>query len=261
MLNELLKSCLKLCHPLGLTWLLLTVWLVRTLWLRRWYGALLPTLAWLLLTTFTCTPFTSWLMAGLENQVPRVPIASLPVADAIICLGGAGEPSLTEPTGFHFRGAADRVSTAVSVAAAGKSNLIILGGGAYKEDGRPLAEADFVLAHLQQARATTAALHSLGACADTHDEAVKVAALAKERGLKSFLLVTSAAHMPRSVAVFQKAGLEVTPVPCNYLSSYHQVGARKGRFFHLPSIASFETFTSWFHEIVGMWVYRWRGWV
>ena len=37
-----------------------------------------------------------------------------------------------------------------------------------------------------------------------------------DRGLRNCLLITSAFHMPRSVALFQKAGISVMPWPVDY---------------------------------------------
>ena len=65
--------------------------------------------------------------------------------------------------------------------------------------------------------------------------------------------------MPRSMATFQKAGVQVVAVPCNYLSSLNQVNDLQ--WFHLPSDHGFEIFNFWLHEILGDWVYRWRGWI
>ncbi len=51
---------------------------------------------------------------------------------------------------------------------------------------------------------------------DTHDNAVNSAQLLKARGMHRILLVTSAYHMRRSVALFEAQGLEVVPAPTDY---------------------------------------------
>jgi uncharacterized SAM-binding protein YcdF (DUF218 family) len=88
---------------------------------------------------------------------------------------------------------------------------------------------------------------------------VKTAKLMRERGWGKVLLVTSAYHMPRAAGTFRSAGVEVIEVPCNYVSSVNRVGDLN--WFHLPHSEAFLVFGSWFHEIVGTWVYRWRGWL
>lgn len=255
----ILKTVLNLIQPLSLIWLVLGLWLLRKVIQQRSLGLLAPGAAWLLLTVLTCTPLASYLLAGLEDQLPKVKVAELPQADAILCLGGGVEPSLAEPNGIQLKSAADRLATALTLAAAGKAPLLILGGGGYPHEGQMYSEADAVSDYLHAHVSLKTDIHSLGICSDTHDEAVKVAGLMQQRGLKQLLLVTSACHMPRSLAVFRKAGVNAIPVPCNYTSSLNRLGEM--HWLHLPHEQGFESFNGWLHEIVGYWVYRWRGWI
>lgn len=257
--NALLKTILQFTQPLCIIWLLLGIWLLRLLWNRRGGQLWMPATSWVLLTVISCTPIASLLLAGLENQIPKVQLNQLPAADAILCLGGGVEPSLSEPTGFHLKIGADRLSTALTLAAAGKAPLLILGGGGYPHQGQTFSEADAVRDYLAAHVPLKIQLHSIGVCSDTHDEALKVAALMKQRGLKRLLLVTSASHMPRAVATFSKAGVQAIPVPCNYLSSLNHLGDLQ--WLHWPSHHGFEIFACWMHEIIGHYVYLWRGWI
>jgi uncharacterized SAM-binding protein YcdF (DUF218 family) len=257
--NTLLKTVLQFTQPLCLIWLLLGIWLLRLLWNRRGGHLWMPATSWVLLTVISCTPIASILLAGLENQIPKVQLNQLPAADAILCLGGGVEPSLSEPTGFHLKIGADRLSTALTLAAAGKAPLLILGGGGYPHQGQTFSEADAVRDYLADHVSLNLQLHSIGVCSDTHDEALKVAALMKQRGLKRLLLVTSASHMPRAVATFRKTDVQVIPVPCNYLSSLNHLG--DFHWLHWPSYHGFEIFAYWMHEIIGHYVYLWRGWI
>lgn len=51
---------------------------------------------------------------------------------------------------------------------------------------------------------------------NTEEEAKLIA----ERGMKRVLLVTSAWHMPRAKALFERAGMEVVEAPCDYEMHY-----------------------------------------
>jgi len=51
---------------------------------------------------------------------------------------------------------------------------------------------------------------------NTYENAVLSKALANPKSNETWLLVTSAAHLPRSVGIFQKLNWQVTPVPCDY---------------------------------------------
>jgi uncharacterized SAM-binding protein YcdF (DUF218 family) len=81
---------------------------------------------------------------------------------------------------------------------------------------------------------------------DTEEEAANIAAIINS---KKFILITSAAHMPRSMALFAKHGLHPIPAPTDY-----QVReARKpnpGRFF--PTVGSLGQVETAMHEYLGL---------
>jgi uncharacterized SAM-binding protein YcdF (DUF218 family) len=254
-----LKQLVLFIHPLGFAWLVIGLWLIQRLWKRELRSVWLPAIAWLGLTLFTCTPLTSLLLLGLEDQYPSVKIEDAPTADAIICLGGGAAPSLHEPARVNFNNSVDRMTSALGLLAVGKAPILIVTGGGYEEAGVMHSEADAAVAYLKQTLKLPQPIESLGVCLDTHDEALKISVMAKEKGWKRVLLVTSAAHMPRSVAVFTKAGVKVDPIPCDYLSSFKNIGDRK--WIHLPSLNSNQGIAAWIHEVLGLVVYRLRGWI
>lgn len=256
---SLLKELVLFIHPLGFAWLVIGLWLVRRLWRREFGAACLPGVAWLGLTLFTCTPLTSWLLLGLEDQYPSVKIEDAPTADAIVCLGGGAAPSLHEPTRVNFNNSVDRLISSLGLLARGKAPIMIVTGGGYEQEGVMYSEADAAVAYLKDTLKLPHNIVSLGVCKDTHDEALKIAAMAKDKSWARVLLVTSAAHMPRSVAVFAKAGVKVDPIPCDYLSSFKNIGDR--RWVHFPSLNSNQGIAAWIHEALGLVVYRLRGWI
>jgi uncharacterized SAM-binding protein YcdF (DUF218 family) len=74
----------------------------------------------------------------------------------------------------------------------------------------------------------------------------------------STLLVTSAAHMPRSVAAFEKVGVEVFPVS----TDVRVVGASKFTMFDfLPHAGALSMTTDAMREWLGRKVYQFRGWM
>ena len=255
----MMKALLPLFNPLVLIWLLLGIWLVRRGLRRQWKELWMPGLAWLILSLISCTALPSWLIGRLESATPLTRMEDLPTADAIVCLGGGVEPSLVEPTGLHLKTAADRPSTALTVFRAGKAPVLVLGGGGYERGNRLLSEADHIQSALVKIGFAADALVSLGVCADTHDEAVKVAAEAKAKSWQRCILITSAAHLPRATATFAKAGVTTVPLPCNYLAAGSRVTPRP--WLHLPKAEGFEIFGAWSHEVIGHIIYRWRGWL
>ena len=88
----------------------------------------------------------------------------------------------------------------------------------------------------------------------------EVAVLARERGWKRILLVTSATHMRRAAAVFRTTtGLEIVPVPCSFLTQASIYGY--DTIDLVPQTPGFAKLDNYVHEQVGWWVYRWRGWI
>lgn len=93
----------------------------------------------------------------------------------------------------------------------------------------------------------------VGPVQDTHDEAIAVSALARKQGWKRILLVTSPLHSKRAALVFEKTGLSVTAAQCRETS------------FDLENLDvpgdRLRAFNSAIHEIIGLRVYRARGWI
>ena len=96
-------------------------------------------------------------------------------------------------------------------------------------------------------------IENSGPAADTHDEAVGTARLARRFGWKRVILVTQPWHMRRAAAVFTKAGVEVVCSPCTEGTiDMNALTTPAGRL---------EAFRYWLHETIGYEVYRRRGWI
>jgi uncharacterized SAM-binding protein YcdF (DUF218 family) len=88
---------------------------------------------------------------------------------------------------------------------------------------------------------------------DTAAEARRIAPIV---GDAPFLLVTCAAHMPRAVALFERAGTHPIPAPTHHLARKRQ-GPSLGQFF--PSAYNLAKVERVIHERVGMVWARVRG--
>jgi len=95
-------------------------------------------------------------------------------------------------------------------------------------------------------------IETLGPVRSTHDEAVLVSRLARDRGWKRILLVTSPTHSRRALLTFRRAGLDTVSVPCRETRYYLE----DPRF---PS-DRLRAFSDALYEIIGLQVYRLRGW-
>ena len=98
---------------------------------------------------------------------------------------------------------------------------------------------------------------NLGICINTHDEAVAFRKLARSQGWSKVLLVTSALHLRRAVALFKQQGIEVTPVAADFQA----LGVPPDPFSPFPREHRLFLMTLYLHEKIGWWVYRLRRWV
>jgi len=101
----------------------------------------------------------------------------------------------------------------------------------------------------------------------TYENAVACRDILKERGFRRVVLVTSAAHMPRSVGVFKRLGIEVIPAPTGYTATQGDVGISMPKdLYHLlisilPDADNLKTTTRMLKEYVGIFIYKLRGWM
>jgi len=167
--------------------------------------------------------FAEALMAPLESTYqPRVVDLYEP-ADLIVVLGGTQAP-LRAPRVEAEEVNGARLQMAVRLYRAGKARKIVVSGGPYRIQGeRFRAEAEDMRDVLVGLGVPFSAILMEPNSRNTFENAAFTAKLLKERGESKVLLVTSALHMPRAMALFQKQGVEAAAAPCSFLS-----GARHG---------------------------------
>ncbi len=255
----LLKQFIALLAPVGFVWAVLIV-LGVLLWRKgqRTFAAVVAALV-IFITIIGSTSVPGRLLGALERPYAGVKIEELPEADAIVLLGGGAQGSRYEVGGVHLSIAGDRLVMAAELMRLKKAPVLLLGGAWGKLDGREIRESEITRALLVRWGVSPEAMIPLGHNRDTHDEALKVRALATERGWRRVLLVTSANHLRRASATFRHQGLEVTPVPCNFLTS---VGTGETPFTPaVPGPDGFVKMGIWLHEQIGWLMYWRRGWL
>ena len=255
----LLREVIALLAPVGFVWAILLV-LTALLWRRRLRGFAAATAALVVfITIIGGTSLPGKLLGLLERPYAGLKIDELPAADAVVLLGGGAQASRYEVAGVHLSPAGDRLVMAAELMRLGKAPVLLLGGAWGRLDGREVRESEITRELLARWGVARDAMIPLGNNSDTHDEALKVRALAAERGWKRVLLVTSANHMRRAAAVFRHVGIEVTPAPCNFMTS---VGTGEPPFEPgVPGSDGFVKMGMWLHEEIGWLMYSRRGWL
>jgi len=260
MADYFLRSLLRLVAPVGFVWAGLIV-IAVLLWRRRqWVPFVLAAMLALLVTIVGGTDFSAWLLLRLEQPWAAFRIEAAPTCDAVVVLGGGAEPSNHETGDVRLTKAGDRIATGLELMRLGRAPALVVGGGLVKMDGAVKVESDLIKARLALWHPPAGwELISLGAATDTHDEALRLVPLAKQRRWKRILLVTSASHMQRALATYRAAGIDPVPAPCNFLVAGS--AARPGFGVNIPGSGGFERMEIWLHEVVGWEIYRRRGWL
>jgi uncharacterized SAM-binding protein YcdF (DUF218 family) len=259
-MNTLLHSLTYLVEPIGLVWISLWVAVVR-LWVKQRRGvASFLVLVALFMSVVGSTRFPDYLLASLERPFVVRDLGKLPEGDAVVVvLGGGMRPSKYDVAGLDLTASGDRVVMALELIRLGKAKSLVIGGAAHTINGRTRAEAALTKQWLATWGWNRVPVESLGPCLDTHDEAVRVAALCKEKGWQKILLVTSAYHMKRAQAVFRTARVPVICVPCDFQT---EVSVQtEPEWLWVPRYPGFEKLSIFIHEEVGWLMYRWRGWI
>jgi uncharacterized SAM-binding protein YcdF (DUF218 family) len=167
-------------------------------------------------------PVGLWLTLPLEHRFPA--LAEPPDdIDGIIVLGGAVDLPVAEGRGLiAFQESAERNIALIELAARYPGAKLVFTGGRDEILGTEISEADVVRAF--------AGRHGLDGrvifedrSRNTYENAVLSKALAEPAAGERWLLVTSAAHMPRSVGVFRRAGWPVIAYPVDFRTS-KQIG-------------------------------------
>lgn len=168
----------------------------------------------LLLWTVSLSPVSGALMGGLESGMT---IPSHFQGDVVILLGSGIHEGVPDLTGSDAPGEdmMARMVTAVRLYRRLHIPIIVSGGNGYA--GRS-AEAPVVRRFLIDLGVEEGQVILESQSRDTQENALNCREIVRQRGFRSPLLVTSAYHMRRSIRAFEKAGVEVTPVPAQFVT-------------------------------------------
>lgn len=188
-------------------WLTLAALIVAR-WSPRWSRRfLMLSIGWFALAGLS--PLGLLLMKPLELRFERPPTELLPPGAFIAVLAGAerlGASQLSQRPEYNSH--ADRVIAGAELAfALPRAQVAIVGGVRYP--GSATRDVDVVATTWTGLGISTDRIIKVGGTLDTCSNALGVAAATN----RPVILVTSAFHMPRSVACFRAAGIEALPYP------------------------------------------------
>lgn len=222
-------------------------------WTRRWrrLGRRLVTLAALGFLVVAALPVGVWLTTAIENRFPAV--RELPErVDGIVVLGG-----ITQPTPTAARGVAvlneggERLTTFVALARRFPEAKLVFTGGTSALFGATLKEADVAEMLLTDLGFELERVVFERDSRNTYENAILTRKLAHPRQDETWVLITSALHMPRAVGTFRRAGWNVVPYPVDYRT--------EGRFaltVDFKVIGGLRLVADSVHELMGLVIYR-----
>lgn len=248
-----------LLEPIGalaLAMALAVLWLLAR---AQWRAAVWLAVPTLVLWAIGSTPVAETLARRMEQPYATNALLNLPEADAVVALGGGHSSSAYDPLRFSINEAGDRVLAALEIVRQGKARALVLGGSGPVEAFPDRPSMTLVQDWIVRWDLCPVTLTNLGLCANTREEAVRFRALQVEHGWRRVVLVTSALHVPRAVAVFRAAGVEVIPVAADF--QVVGVPPAADAVSPFPSQRRFNLLARCLHERIGMTYYRARGWL
>jgi len=228
---------------------LFCLWATR----RQRLGKVLLTLGTMLLLLLSISFLSSGLLVPLEQRYPALlhpekisweGEKSGTSPKWIVVLGGGHVSDPRLPANSQISAAAlGRVVEGVRLYKAMPGSKLLLSGGVVF-DPVPEAEVMAQIAGLLGVKPQDISLET-----DSRDTPDQAKIIAEMIGRERFILVTSAVHMPRSMALFKKSGMQPIPAPADFLIR-ESPRPLPGRFF--PRALSLGQVETAVHEYLGL---------
>jgi uncharacterized SAM-binding protein YcdF (DUF218 family) len=246
--------------PDGLTcWLLLLVIVT----IRRKPGlATRVAVAALIVLLSGSTPLVSDLLVGsieARSEAANPP----PAADAIVVLGGGAWPAEPPQPFVEVAGTtANRLLYAAKLYRDGKAPIVILSGGRLPWTKALPPESAQMAEVIEMMGVPSSAVIQESESGNTYQNATGTKTILGQRNLHRILLVTSALHMPRALALFRQQGVEAVSAPTDFITrsrSWADSTWPDLILGLLPSAEALQRTTQALKELLGTAVYRIAG--
>lgn len=240
------------------TWIVVFQLLLLVAILLRWrrLALWLSALSAAFFLSFSIFPLGDLLLQPIEKAYPTNP--PLDQVDGIIVLGGGEDSSASAFWGqMQLNDGGERYTEALALARRfPEARLLFTGGHSALRDvkGASLSEADLAGQFFIAQGIAPERLILEGRSRNTAENARLSLALAKPAPGETWVLVTSAFHMPRAMRSFEAAGWRgVTPWPVDYRTGSFARGTGWDLYKNLKVLDTAA------HELVGLLAYRLTG--
>lgn len=198
------------------------------------------------------------LIGTLEREYAPMRVDETPKSEVAIVLGG-GVMGVSPPRAMtEISDGTNHLLYAARLFKAGRvEKIIVVGGSMIRPADGPVDGAN-ARDILVEWGIPEIAISAEEMRPNTYENARKIKDMKRNRPFESALLITSAYHMPRAVAVFENAGVSIIPAPVNVKILR---GAPVSLLDFLPSADALHQSTLALREWLAILVYRLRGYV
>ena len=211
-----------------------------------------PRILLLIVLLITTSPLVSLQTTKLaERGYTRLPADAVNTAESIVVLGGMTR-TIAGPNGtlvYEFTNAADRLLAGITLIHNDKGKRLILTRG-HLPWSLGVPEGEFLAQVAQELGVARDRITLTSQAHNTAQEVDNIMPLLEND--ESVILVTSAYHMPRALALFRQKEVNVTPFPVDFRSTQR----RRIASDLLPSAEAFFTISLMSREFLGR-AYYW----
>jgi uncharacterized SAM-binding protein YcdF (DUF218 family) len=209
------------------------------------------------LLVFSLPFFPRFFIRQIEAKVlPAKVVGSI---DGVIVLGGMINISACRQGRIELFGSADRIIEAVVLLNKfPKAQLVLTGGSGSLDQSQNLREADYLRILAMSLNIDSKRIVVERDSRATYEHPKYLEKIIDKN--KRWVLVTSAAHMPRALGCFKKYGFNVLPYPVDYQG--YPVSAKGVSFMDfIPAVDNLFIMDEVMHEWYGLIYYRMMGYI
>jgi uncharacterized SAM-binding protein YcdF (DUF218 family) len=193
-----------------------------------------------------------WVSNPLLRQWRPVALSETRAGDAIVVLGGGIGAAVAPDALPILQQGASRYWYAARLFHAGKAPVVVAVGGNARGGEVSARESVAIAQFLVDLGVPPRSIVQESQSSTTAENALMVRPILQAHGIKRVLLVTSASHMPRAVAIFTAAGIDVVPMVGDVDVPYERKYVWRD---FLPHLGALQQTTRALHEYAGLLAY------
>ncbi|MEA2839714.1 MAG: hypothetical protein QOF41_1044 [Methylobacteriaceae bacterium] len=200
-------------------------------------------------------PLSAILVAPLENRFP-LPRGDIGAPTGIVVLGGSTDEHIEEARGqVTLTDAGERLTAGAALARRFPQGKLVFTGGSASFLGNNLTEANSARRFWTELGVPQDHAMYEDRSRNTYENAIFTRDLVQPKAGETWLLVTSAMHMPRSIGIFRKVGFQVIAYP----TDYRTLGDARDFLPSLDASRAMRNLDTAVHEWIGLVGYRLTG--